>query len=124
MFLINEKPNKIFLGENMKATAEKSTNYPQDVIDVMVTEYEANPTRDTVAILATQFEKSERSVIAKLSALGVYVPQPRPTKRPAKVRKVDLVADIQRIWGFEVASLVKASFTDLEKIRDEFESNS
>ena len=66
----------------MTMTANKSTNYPQDVIDSMVSAYEANPTRTTVNELAAEFNKTERSVIAKLSALGVYVAQPKPTKRP------------------------------------------
>ena len=53
----------------MNATAVKSGNYPQDVIDTMVSEYTTNPTRATVAALAEQFNKTERSVIAKLSSL-------------------------------------------------------
>ena len=69
----------------MNATAVKSNNYPQDVIDTMVSEYTANPTRATVAALAEQFGKTERSVIAKLSSLEVYVAQPKPTKRPPQV---------------------------------------
>ena len=39
----------------MTMTAVKSNNYPQDVIDTMVSSYEASPTRDTVNSLASQF---------------------------------------------------------------------
>ena len=53
----------------MTMTAVKSNNYPQDVIDTMVSSYEASPTRETVNSLAAQFGKTERSVIAKLLSL-------------------------------------------------------
>ena len=105
----------------MNATAVKSGNYPQEVIDTMVSEYTANPTRATVAALAEQFNKTERSVIAKLSSLEVYVAQPKPTKRPPQVRKADFVAQIESALEMELPSLSKAGFGDLEKNRWCFE---
>jgi len=96
--------------------ANKSNNYPQAVIDSMVSQYEANPTRETVNSLASEFGKTERSIIAKLSALGVYVAQAKPTKRPPQVRKADLVADIEAKLGVEFVSLNKAGFGDLQKL--------
>tara|TARA_B100000287_G_scaffold183423_1_gene173488 strand:+ start:201 stop:569 length:369 start_codon:yes stop_codon:yes gene_type:complete len=100
----------------MTMTANKSANYPQEVIDSMVSAYEANPTRVTVNQLALDFNKTERSVIAKLSALGVYKAQPKPTKRPPQVRKADLVAQIEAQLNVEFVSLNKAGFGDLEKL--------
>ena len=100
----------------MKATATQSNNYPQIVIDEMVSRYEAEPTRVTVDELAAEFEKSSRSVIAKLSALGVYVAAVKATKRPAQVRKADLVAEIEAALGVEFVSLNKAGFGDLQKL--------
>ena len=100
----------------MNATAVKSGNYPQDVIDTMVSEYTATPTRATVADLAGRFNKTERSVIAKLSSLEVYVAQAKPTKRPPQVRKADLVADIEAKLGVEFVSLNKAGFGDLQTL--------
>jgi len=102
----------------MTMTAVKSNNYPQDVIDTMVSSYEASPTRETVNSLASQFGKTERSVIAKLSALGVYVAQAKPTKRPPQVRKADLVADIEAKLGVQFVSLNKAGFGDLQTLLD------
>ena len=96
--------------------ANKSNNYPQEVIDTMVSSYEATPTRETVNALASEFGKTERSVIAKLSALGVYVAQAKPTKRPPQVRKSDLVADIEAKLGVQFVSLNKAGFEDLETL--------
>ena len=97
-------------------TAVKSSNYPQEVIDVMVSRYETNPTRDTVNELAAEYNKTERSVIAKLSALGVYIAQPKPTKRPPQVRKADLVSDIEAKLRVEFVSLNKAGYGDLETL--------
>ena len=96
--------------------ANKSNNYPQAVIDSMVSQYEAAPTRETVNSLASEFGKTERSVIAKLSALGVYVAQAKPTKRPPQVRKADLVADIEAKLGVQFVSLNKAGFGDLQTL--------
>lgn len=94
-------------------TATKSSNYPQSTIDAMVQQYTADPVRATVDSLAVEFNKTPRSVIAKLSALGVYVAAPKPTKRPAKVTKADLVAQIESDLGIEFVSLGKAGFGDL-----------
>ena len=52
----------------MNATAVKSGNYPQDVIDTMVSEYTANPTRATVAALAEQFGKTDDEVYIRACA--------------------------------------------------------
>jgi len=101
----------------MKATATQSANYPQVVIDEMVSRYETEPTRATVDELAAEFDKSSRSVIAKLSALGVYVAAVKATKRPAQVRKADLVARIEEDLGVEFVSLSKAGFQDLVKLQ-------
>ena len=114
---LRETLNNFFGRDSTKTmTANKSNNYPQDVIDSMVSAYEANPTRTTVNELAAEFNKTERSVIAKLSALGVYVAQPKPTKRPPQVRKADLVAKIEAELNVEFQSLSKAGFGDLEKL--------
>ena len=98
-------------------TATKSTNYPQSTIDAMVDAYTLNPVRETVNELAEEFGKTPRSVIAKLSALGVYVAAPKATKRPAQVRKADLVAFIEADLGIEFVSLNKAGFEDLAKLQ-------
>ena len=118
---LRETLKKLFGGTNsMTMTAVKSNNYPQDVIDAMVSSYEESPNRETVNALAAQFGKTERSVIAKLSALGVYVAQPKPTKRPPQVRKADLVADIEAKLGVEFVSLNKAGFGDFRSCSKQY----
>jgi hypothetical protein len=81
--------------------------------------YTANPNRETVDVLAKQFGKTVRSIIAKLSREGVYVAQPRITKSGEPVvRKAELVAQINTHLGKEFPTLVKASKADLQNLID------
>ena len=72
-----------------------------------------------MAALAEQFEKSTRSVIAKLSQLGVYQAPPRTTKSGDPiVRKADLVSQIEESTGMELPSFSKATKADLQRLVD------
>jgi hypothetical protein len=85
----------------------------------MINAYEANPSRETVDMLAGQMGKSVRSIIAKLSREGVYVAQPKVTKTGEPVvRKQELVASLQSHFGIEIPTLVKASKADLQRLVD------
>jgi hypothetical protein len=95
----------------------KAVNYTQEMVDVIVSEYEMEPTRETVEALGRRFEKSPRSIIAKLSSEGVYVKQERigKTKTGADVvRKAELVAQVESRIGRELPSLVKMNKVDLQ----------
>lgn len=95
----------------------RAKNYSDEMVAEMHSLYEANPTRETVEILAEKFGKSVRSVIAKLSREGIYVSQPRVTKTGEPVvRKSELVAQIEDHFEIEVPTLVKASKTDLQAL--------
>ena len=99
------------------ATSTRPKNYTDEMVTEMHTLYEANPTRDTVDVLAEKFGKSVRSIIAKLSREGIYVAQPRVTKTGEPVvRKAELVAQIEAHFGIEFPSLVKASKADLQSL--------
>jgi len=94
-----------------------TNNYTDKMVEHMVSEYKANPTRATVDALAEEFGKSVRSVIAKLSREGVYVAQKRQTKSGEPiVRKGDLVGLLEVKLETELPSLVKASKVDLEHL--------
>jgi pantoate kinase len=113
-YFINLK-NKHFSGEKIMTEAVK--NYTEEMVDAMVADYQANPTPDTVAALATEFNKSTRSIVAKLVREGVYKAQPRAVAaKVAVVRKADLVATINEALGVELETLSKASKADLEKL--------
>jgi len=80
----------------------------------MTTLYVANPNRATVDALASEFGKSVRSIIAKLSREGVYIAQERKTKSGEPVvRKADLASQLESHFEAELPSLVKASKADL-----------
>ena len=113
-YFINLK-NKHFSGE--KIMTEVAKNYTDEMVDAMVADYQANPTPDTVAALATEFNKSTRSIVAKLVREGVYKAQPRAVAaKVAVVRKADLVATINEALGVELETLSKASKADLEAL--------
>ena len=93
----------------------KVPNYTDEMVTAMVATYEANPTPETVAKLASEFSKTTRSIVAKLVREGVYKAQQRVTKTGAPVvRKAELVAMIQEKLGVEMPTLEKASKADLE----------
>lgn len=97
----------------------RTPNYTDEMVDAMVAEYSSNPTKDTVSSLAREFNKSTRSIVAKLVREGVYKAQPRTTKTGAPVvRKSEIVAEISvelgAIAGFP--SLEKASKADLQNL--------
>jgi len=92
-------------------------NYTDEMVDAMVADYQDNPTKDTVTRLASEFNKSTRSIVAKLVREGVYVAAPRVTKTGAPViRKSEIVAQIQDALGVEFSTLEKASKADLERL--------
>ena len=92
-------------------------NYTDEMVARMEEVYSANPTRETAEALAVELEKPVRSVIAKLSNLGIYKAQARVTKTGAPViRKEDLVAQIQATVGVQVPTLAKATKQDLQTL--------
>jgi len=117
--ILNRNTNK-FLGENiMDVTAKSSANYSDADITIITDEYTLEPTRETVNALAARLNKTERSVIAKLSALGVYQKVERVTKRGEPVvMKAELVAQVQNAIGRELPSLNKMTKVDLQFMID------
>lgn len=98
-------------------TANASSNYSQDVIDSMVAQYEANPTRETVDAISEQIGKPVRSVISKLSALGVYQKAiPAAKKSEPVVKKEVFVAELQEKLGIELKSFNSMTKADLEAL--------
>ena len=101
----------------MGETIAKTKNYSDEMVAEMHDLYSANPTRETVELIAENFGKSVRSVIAKLSREGIYVSQPRVTKTGEPVvRKSELVAQIEAHFEIEIPTLVKASKADLQTL--------
>lgn len=100
-------------------TAKISTNYDEATINDIVSAYSSAPARFTVDALAQKHNKSARSVIAKLSALGVYVkPVPVTESKVLKVTKETYIRQIQDVLKVELASLEKMNKADLEVLRE------
>jgi hypothetical protein len=98
-------------------------NYSEKDVSMMISAYEASPTRDTVDMLAEKLGKNARSIIAKLSREGVYKAQPRVTKAGEPVvLKGELVARIETALGITIPSIVKATKADLQTLVDHLEA--
>lgn len=92
-------------------------SYTEELTQLIVDEYTADPTRATVDRLAEEHNKSTRSIIAKLSSAGVYQAPPRVSKNGEPiVRKEDLAKEIGEWFGIEVPSLAKAGKLELHSL--------
>jgi hypothetical protein len=95
----------------------KAPNYTEAQEVEMREKYTAASNRETVDLLADAYGKSPRSIIAKLSNMGIYIAPARTTKagKPI-VKKETLVAEICSILLVDAPSLAKANKQDLEKV--------
>ena len=82
-----------------------AVNYTQEMVDLMKSRYSANPTRETVEELASELDKSIKSVIGKLSREGIYQKSEYLTKTGEKpITKKELVEKIAEILGGNVTN--------------------
>ena len=93
-------------------------NYSKEMTVRMVEAYSEAPNRQTVAILAKEFGKSEKSIIGKLSKEGVYQRSVYVTKTGEKpVTKAELVEELELKLEIEsLEGLEKAPKTVLKKL--------
>ena len=113
--LYNIRINQNNYGRNFMADAT-AKNYTDEMVEHMVAAYEDMPTLATVEDLVIEFGKPKRSIISKLSSLGVYKAQPRNTTKQGEpvVRKADIADSIQEALGTtQLPTLVKMSKADL-----------
>ena len=100
-----------------KLATTKAPNYTDEQEAEMRAEYPENPNREKVDELAERYCKSPRSIIAKLSNMGIYVAPVRTTKSGTPiVKKETLVANIGVHLDAQYPSLVKANKQDLQKL--------
>lgn len=93
------------------------SNYTDEMVARISDAYSAAPTRETVDALAAELDRPVRSIISKLSALGIYRKQEQVTKsgKPI-VRKEEYVAQIQAALGNEFPSMEKMTKADLARL--------
>ena len=93
--------------------ADKTVNYTPEQTQQIVGLY---MTGNSVEMIAEQFGKSVRSIVAKLSREGVYIPK-TAAKGQGRVTKMDLINRLANKFGVEVteiATLEKAGMGALE----------
>lgn len=96
-------------------------NYTQDQTEYMVGEYKRKPSKITVARLAKELAKTEKSIIGKLSREGVYLRSVYKTKTgETPVTKIELVSEIAGAFEIDpgvLAGLEKAPKAVLKILR-------
>ena len=97
--------------------AKKAVNYTAEQTTAIIAAYQAG---ETVEALAEQFQKSVRSIVAKLSREGVYKKKEYKTKNGESVVKKDAHADaigaILKLPENDIESLTKANKNALRVI--------
>ena len=100
----------------------KTVNYTPAQVAVMIAEYAANPSKETVAALAEKFGKTVRSIVAKLAREDVYQKKEYVAKDGTKSEsKAVIVADIAAKLGVpadDVGSLESATKAALKLVAD------
>lgn len=86
----------------------KAINYTPEQEAQIVDQYQAGM---AVAEIATMIGKTTKSVVAKLSRLGVYKAKGKSATEASKVTKADLVALIEGRYAVEAGT-----FADMEKL--------
>lgn len=113
--------NRINKNKDGRKNMTDAVNYTDEMVEHMVASYEDAPTLATVEALVKEFNKPKRSIISKLSSLGVYKAQARSgsTKQGTPVvRKADIVFAIESQLHSNLPSLAKASKADLVEMLD------
>lgn len=91
----------------------KQPVYTNEVIKMITKKYTDKPVSETVSELAKELGVSDRSVIAKLSSLGIYVKKPYLTKRGdlpvAKGIYIDRISKLLDIDSSMLDSLEKVT---------------
>lgn len=106
-----------------------AVNYTEEQVETMVAWYTAEPTRETVEVIAKEMDKSVKSVIGKLSREGVYQKAEylsktgqRPVTKKQMVTLIaqNLVGDSSKLMGLEKAPKADLKYL-LELVSEEFD---
>ena len=80
--------------------------YTNEELKILVEEYLKNPVLETVSILAEKLNKPERSIISKLSALGVYKKKVYTTKTgEIPIKKEEYIGRISKLLDIDIELL-------------------
>jgi hypothetical protein len=97
-----------------------AANYTEAQVAIMISVYEATPTRETVDMLAKDMDKSVKSIIGKLSREGVYQKAIYKTKTgEVPMTKAEIIvslAELLEIDSNKIIGLEKAPKQDIKYI--------
>jgi len=97
-----------------------ATNYTDEQVKIMMTNYQDKPTRETVDNLAKSLNKSVKSIIGKLSREGVYRKAVYKTKTgELPITKAQLITELAELFEIDSAKLMgleKAPKQDLKML--------
>ncbi len=80
--------------------------YDKETLDAIVEEYNQNPSLDTINILAEKYDAPARSLIAKLSSLGVYKKKEYLNKRgEVPIKKEAYLARIAELLEVQIEQI-------------------
>lgn len=99
-----------------------AVNYTQDQVEYIKSNYDQEPSKETVQRLANELDKSVKSIIGKLSREGVYQKTEYLSKtgeRPiTKKQMVEIIAKELVGESSKLAGLEKAPKADLKYLLD------
>lgn len=82
------------------------SNYTEKETEYMIESYTLQPSMGTVELLATELNRSKKSIIGKLSREGVYRREVYVSKTGEKpITKVEIVSNIADALDIEVGSI-------------------
>lgn len=91
--------------------------YTPELTKQIVDEYLANPTKETVQLIADKLGKTSRAIIAKLAAAGAYNTPAKTTKTGDPIiKKEELVEEIEGWLSISAPSLAKTNKLDLREL--------
>lgn len=97
-------------------------NYTDKEVELMLSKYIANPTRETVEYLADELNKSIKSIIGKLSREGVYRKAVYRTKTgELPITKAEIIVKVADVLGADSTKLIgleKAPKQELKYLLD------
>ena len=83
--------------------------YTPEITEHITAQYKASPTRATVDELASLYDVSPRSIIGKLSKLGIYrADRYIPKYGPAVISKTEMVRHLEHALDTELPGLEKS----------------
>lgn len=101
--------------------------YTKEQSDAIVAAYKIKPDAETVNTLAETFKVPTRSIIAKLSSLGVYERKRYVSKSGLPpIKKATLADELGKILGlhdFEIEQLEKLSKPLITKLIEKYNEN-